>query len=306
MNNEVIGLGEPPREGLRDRVLILRSLDVFEGVDDEGLLLVAEHARQTFYRAGDAITVEGDAQRAIYVIVDGEVELRRRGKPSRTVPSGSPFGFLGLLARQPAAGSVAMTDTRMLEVPIAAFETALDENYSLLRNALRVIGGLVLKSRGNLPADPNHPPTVDVGTYYEEPRTLVERLIDVRASPFGYMNVEALIDLARNMTEIRYKAGDVIWKRGDVSTHSYHIDYGRVRCVTPDGTSVEVGRGFTLGVVDVWGAQLRAYDVHAETDVIGFAVDFESFLSLLESHVEVGIDVLRGFARSLMETLDRD
>jgi CRP-like cAMP-binding protein len=63
---------------------------------------------------------------------------------------------------------------------------------------------------------------------------------------------------------------------------------------------VDVGRGLTLGVLDVWGERPRVYEARAVTPVIGYQVGFESFLTLLEAHVEVGIGILRGFARALL------
>jgi CRP-like cAMP-binding protein len=113
------------------------------------------------------------------------------------------------------------------------------------------------------------------------------------------MNVEALIDLARHMVEVRYPAGHLLWSAGDLSTHALHVDYGRIRCTAPDGRYVDIGNDFTIGVMDVWGRK-RAYEVRALTPVIGFRIAFESFLTLLESHVEVGLEILRGFARDLV------
>ena len=87
-------------------------------------------------------------------------------------------------------------ETRTLEVPAPSFEEALDVNHSLLRSALAVTGAGVLRARGNLPVDPTVPRELDDGSYYVEPKSMVERLLQLRAGGFGYMNLEALIDLA--------------------------------------------------------------------------------------------------------------
>ena len=134
---------------------------------------------------------------------------------------------------------------------------------------------------------------------------MVERLIQLRQSLFGHINLEALVDMARQMLEVRYPAGHLLWSVGDASTHSLHIDVGKVRCTAPDGSSVGVGSGFTIGVLDVWGTRLRVYEARAETAMIAYRIDFESFLSLLEAHPEVGLELLRGFARELFATQQR-
>jgi CRP-like cAMP-binding protein len=50
------------------------------------------------------------------------------------------------------------------------------------------------------------------------------------------------------------------------------------------------------------GPRRRAYSVVSETPVILARVEFEHFLTLLESHVEVGVEILRGFARAFFES----
>jgi CRP-like cAMP-binding protein len=102
------------------------------------------------------------------------------------------------------------------------------------------------------------------------------------------------------MREVRYPAGHLIWSAGDFSTHSLSIDYGRVRCTAPDGKHVDVAKGFNIGVMDVWGARRRVYEARTQTEVIAYRTEFESFLTILETHIEVGQEVLRGFARTLI------
>jgi CRP-like cAMP-binding protein len=298
-------VGDPTPVSLRDRVLSLRALPMFEGLDDDGLLLLAEHGHAASYRDGEVVEVEGEPARAVYVITAGELVISRGGKQISVRKAGDAYGGLPLLARETSTLAVARGDTRTLEVPAAAFEGALTENHSLLRNTLRMMGSGVLASRGSLPADPNVPRQVEEGRYYTEPHTMVERLIQLRQSPFGHINLEALVDMARQMLEVRYPAGHLLWSVGDASTHSLHVDVGKVRCTAPDGSSVAVGSGFTIGVLDVWGARLRVYEARAETPIIAYRIDFESFLALLEAHPEVGLELLRGFARELLAVQDR-
>lgn len=273
---------------------------MFEGLDDDGLLLLAEHGHSGFYRDGEVIAVEGEPARQVYLVEQGEIVVSTRGKWLTTRRAGDAYGGLPLLAREPSTLAVAKGDTRTLEVPGPAFEAALTENFSLLRNTLKQLGASVLEQRGNLPADPDRPRTFAEGSYYEAPRTLVERLIQLREQPFGRMNLDALVDMARGMIDIRYPAGTLLWSIGEPSTHALNIDYGTVRCTGPDGRHVPVGRGFTLGVLDVW-SRSRVYEVRTETRVIAYRIEFESFLALLEKHAEVGLELLRGFARDLLD-----
>ena len=300
MNHEILGAGRPERKGIRDRVLTLRSYPMFEGLDDDALLLLAEHGAPALYSDGDVISPEGEPTRSLCLVVEGEILVSRQGQVLTVRKAGDAYGGLPLLARVPSTLAVAVGNTFTLEIPATAFEAALTQNFSLLRTTLRQLGTSVLAMRGNLPSLSNNPSAVDEGSYYEQPRTLVERLINLRQGNFRHMNMEALIDLARSMVELRLPAGTLLWSAGDPSTHALHIDVGRVRCTERDGRSASVGHGFTIGVLDVWSGS-RVYEARAETPLIAFRIDIEGFLALLEAHPEVGLDLLRGFARDLLE-----
>ena len=300
MNHQLVDLGEPARVGLRDRVLLLRSQALFDALDDEGLLLLAEHGYTVSYADGEVVCAEGEPARAVHIVVDGSLVIARPSGEAVERAAGQAYGALPLLARQPATRVVARGATCTLQVPAAAWEAALIENHSMMRNVLRVMGKSVLGLRDSLPADPKLPRVLDEGRYYAEPRSFVARLIDLRQSPFGHMHLEALVDLARQMVEVRYPAGTLIWSIGDASSYSLHIDVGRVRCTAPDARHVDVAHGFTIGVLDVWGEQKRVYEARAETPVIAFRIEFEAFLALLEVHPEVGLQLLRGFASELL------
>lgn len=295
--------GEPARVGLRDRLLALRAQPMFDSLDDEGLLMLAEHGRAVSYRDGDVVSVEGETSGVMFVVAEGEIDVSRQGRLVLTRRAGEGYGALQLLAREPSVRAVARGDVRTFEIPAAAFEEVLTENHSTLRNTLRLVGSGVLARRGNLPADPKASRVIDDGVYFHEPRTMVERLLELRQSPFGHVNLEALVEVARRMTEVRCPAGELLWSTGDESTHSLHIEAGRVRCTIADGTSVVVGKGFSIGVLDVWGTHQRVYEARAELPVIAHRVEYENLLTLLEAHPEVGLELLRGFAREMSPAL---
>lgn len=291
-----------PQAALRNRMLLLRSVESLRGLDEQGLTLFAEHATNRIYRQGDVLTTEDEQPRTIGIVIEGQVTVARTNKPSYVAKRGDGFGMLAVMAATTTGRIVADVDTVTLEIPVAAFRVALEENFSLLRNCLRMMGATLSRARHHLPMDPSSAGPVDVGEYYTQPRTLPEQLIELRRGPFQQMNVEALVDLARRMTERRVPAGHVFWSAGELSTHALHVEYGRVRCTAPDGQHVDVGHDFTLGVMDVWSGQTRSYEARAETPIIAYHIDYEDFLVITEMHVSVGLDMLRGIARQYLAT----
>jgi CRP-like cAMP-binding protein len=295
---------EAPRASIRDRILVLRSFENFAGLDNEALTLIAEHARARVFRKGDVICEEGEAPRWLQLVVEGQLTVTRRSGASLVVPSGHGFGLLPIVGGGRTGRAVADVDTRTLEIPATALLAALEENFSLLRSSLLLLGRSILRSRGNLPAAPDTPPSPDPGPPDERPSTPIERLLKLRTTPFGSISIDALLDLSRQIIECRVEAGHVFWSAGDPSTHALHVNYGQVRCTASDGRYVDVGSNFTLGVMDLWGAQVRSYEARALTSVSAWRVNFEDFLAMLETHVAVGLSVLQGLARMHLATTE--
>ena len=89
MTQAALILEAPAREGLRDRILTMRSQPMFEAVDDDGLLLLAEHARSATYRPGEVLAREGEPAAAFVIVIEGAVELSWKGRPMSTTSPGS-------------------------------------------------------------------------------------------------------------------------------------------------------------------------------------------------------------------------
>lgn len=290
---------------IRDRLLLLRSLEEFRGLDDEGLLLLVENAKERSYRAGELITRVDDVPSVFHVIIDGRVAIKRPKLPDAIIKERRGFGLLTVMAEERNQDAVAEVDTRVLEIPVKGYRSALEENFSLLRNALRLLGALLSRMRHRLPADPKRPPKLELGEYYDRPRTLVEQLIELRKGPFVHMNIDALVELARRMVEVRVPAGHVFWRAGDPCTYALHVEYGRIHCTIPTGESVDIASDFTLGVMDLWSGQPRSYDAESQTDIIAYRIEYEDFLVIAEMHISVALDMLRGLARQYL-AMDED
>ena len=69
------------------------------------------------YAAGTRIFNEGDPPDAMYVVLEGEVELRLHGRHLETLVAGEPFGEMALIEKLPrAASAVAKTNVRLMKI----------------------------------------------------------------------------------------------------------------------------------------------------------------------------------------------
>lgn len=296
-------LTDAPIRSVRDRVLLMRSMPATGSLTDEALILIAEHAQDRSFKPGTIVMEEGNPVDTIHMVMRGLVRVTRKGLLVADADRGGGFGFLSVLGRDPwGIRAEVIEPTLTLAVPATAMLDAYEESFALVRNNLRLASGFFVGMRGNLPREVGTDTDVDVGTKPEHAPTLVDRVMKWRTGPFVTANVEALVDLARNVKPVAYKAGDTIWDIGDPATFWVRSDYGIVRCANAEGDVVRVGAEFVLGIMDALSAEPRKFSAVAETDFVGTIAHRETFLNVLETHHELAMEFLAQLSRGMIES----
>jgi CRP-like cAMP-binding protein len=295
-------LSELSIQGVRDRMLLLRSLPAFAPLEDHALGVLAEHMRVRTCKPGEVLLEMGAPVHHAYVVLEGHIQWERAGFKPTISERMQVVGWLTLMARDAQGmNAVCIDDAIVLELPAEALEHALEDDFGIVRNSLRLGATGILASRDNLPA-PDPPPAFEMGVLRSERRTLVERLIDMRGGPlFARANAEALIALVRSSTEIRVEPGRKIWEIGEPSTFWFFVEYGRVRCTNQAGRSQELGANFVIGIMDALAQVPRSFDVVADTLVVATKIELEAFLGVMESHNDLARDFLAFLAHSVLD-----
>lgn len=96
-------------------------------------------------RAGETVYAEGDPAVAMYVVLDGEVELRRHGEATSVEQAGGIIGESALLEPGVQSGSaVARSDARLARLDRDQLKSLMDGNAEF---ALQVMAALAKRLR---------------------------------------------------------------------------------------------------------------------------------------------------------------
>jgi MFS family permease len=119
---------------LKPRIALLEVLDLFADATRAGLEQLAKACEEVLLPAGAVVVQEGDLADALYVLVDGEVEVSARGEAGRsrhlrTMGPRSYFGEIGILRGVPRTATVRTTEpTTLWRISAEDFKAALNES----------------------------------------------------------------------------------------------------------------------------------------------------------------------------------
>ena len=121
-------------EVLAPRVRVLEQLGIFAAASQTVLERLAKNSEELVVETGASIVHEGDDADALYVLVDGRVDVTAHGEKGRTdkhiryMKSPSFFGEIGLLQGIPRTATVTATEpTRLWRISGEDFLSALTE-----------------------------------------------------------------------------------------------------------------------------------------------------------------------------------
>ena len=123
-----------------EKIDMLGSMPLFQGVDREDLGGIADRTVEVDYAAGGVIVREGEIGTGFFVIVSGSVRVVRDGETVSTLGRGEFFGELSVLDRHPRiAQVVAAEPTTCLALASWDLEAVIAEQPRVALAMLRVL-----------------------------------------------------------------------------------------------------------------------------------------------------------------------
>ena len=119
------------------KIEMLRRVPLFSHCSKKELAEIAALADEIQLDEGRELTREGKRGREFFVLVDGEVVVRRKGRKIATSGAGDFIGEMSLVTGRPRNATVTTTTpTRVLVVTDTAFRRLLETSPSIPRKLL--------------------------------------------------------------------------------------------------------------------------------------------------------------------------
>jgi CRP-like cAMP-binding protein len=129
------------------KVEALKRAPLFEGLSRKDLTELARLTDDLEVPAGKVLCKEGRTGNEFFVILEGEVEITRKGKALATRGGVDFFGEIALVERVPRTATVtAKTPLRFFVLTRSSFQRVLDRYPGVERKVLRALARRALSS----------------------------------------------------------------------------------------------------------------------------------------------------------------
>jgi signal transduction histidine kinase len=116
----------------------LKRVDLFRKFSESALRLLAKDCKDRFIKKGEMLCTEGAMENAMYVILSGELEIRKMQKKVDVLGAGQYLGEMALIDSKPRSATVvALNDSLLMEIDAKVFEKHIvnepAHSYSMIR-----------------------------------------------------------------------------------------------------------------------------------------------------------------------------
>jgi len=287
--------------GPLDRVLLLRTLPMLEGLGPVQLAAIAQHAEERHLTRDSVLRLGNGDTEAIHVVMDGELSAFGPDRQERRLQRGDAIGFVEMLS---GSGETivcrANVDTTTLALDWDAQIDVCEEHFAVVMQYVRYIArqcstrlaGRTQESRGPVPV-------IAEQRFHADMNLLERTLVLSRSKVFSSGCLDALAELAHHVTEAHWRAGETIWQAGQTAGHFLLVAAGTLRCSSERTGTFLCHAGAPVGIHEALGREKRWHDTTCEQDAVTIRVDVEPFMDILEDHFDLALDFLAVLAGEL-------
>jgi CRP-like cAMP-binding protein len=123
-----------------EKVLFLKSVDLFSQIPGEDLAQVALITGEERCDAGEEVFAAGEVGDALYIVLDGKVRVHVHDKTVAELGERECFGEMAILDAAPRSASVtAITESALLKISREDFQEIMADKHAIAMGIIKVL-----------------------------------------------------------------------------------------------------------------------------------------------------------------------
>lgn len=120
-----------------ERVLFLKTIDLFQQIPGEDLVRVAQIAEEMRFEPGETLLTEGELGDSLYLIVAGRVRVEKKARVITELGERECVGEMAILDSEPRSATVRAIDG------VLALKIEREDFYDLLNEKSEIAQGII-------------------------------------------------------------------------------------------------------------------------------------------------------------------
>lgn len=291
---------------LLDLVCFLKRVPLLRELAALYLLEQAEIAQWQVLATGEVLFQQGDAGDALFIIGQGEIEVRVDDHAVAKLQAGECIGDLALLDGEPrSATAVARVETSLLRVASDRFRNLIATQPAAARALLQTIEHRIRDVQGGQVAvTPQMRRSQLMRAQKLDLLQLVSTMSFLRqVELFRDLSTSALANLAGIAEQITLYEGDTLFEQGDPGESLYLVSSGSIAIVVDERQVATLERNACLGEMALLSGLPRSATAWAITESRLLRIGSDDFMNLLAAEPEIVLALLRTLAQRLRAAL---
>jgi CPA1 family monovalent cation:H+ antiporter len=127
---------------------MLKATSLFSGLDGSQLEKIVANGEYRSYKAGENVVRRGETGAGFYLVIDGVLQVRKKGEEVGRLTKGDFFGEMALIKDQPRSADVnALGDATCLVLTSWAFQVLIGCYPTIAKNIMQELARRVLQTQ---------------------------------------------------------------------------------------------------------------------------------------------------------------
>ena len=131
--------------------MLLKTVDLFQDIPGQLLSQISQISRAKTFEQGEIIFNEGDSGASMFILLSGEVSIKKGRKFIAKLERGASLGEMSLLDHEArSADALAEKDSVLLKIDQDVFYELMESNADIMKQIIRLLTSRIREANSKL------------------------------------------------------------------------------------------------------------------------------------------------------------
>ncbi len=134
-----------------EKTILLKTVDLFQDIPGELLSQISQISRAKNYQQSDFIFNEGDSGDSLFIVLSGEISIKKGDKIIAKLERGSSLGEMALLDHETrSADAFASKDSILLKINQDVFYELMEGSSDIMKQIIKLLTSRIREANSKL------------------------------------------------------------------------------------------------------------------------------------------------------------